>query len=323
MIDIISSNWLWAHLFPFQVVRKAIAMIQKLAEDEEKYEEFWDQFGTSIKLGALEDTNNRARLEKLLRFRSSAAEGLTGFEDYVSRMKEGQKSIYFFAQQEDISTLKQSPLLERLLKNGYEVLFMTEAIDEYLFQAGSITKFEDYEIVNIAKENLKLDDEEVDEEEQEAVKEEFKPLCDYLKKTLARKIMNCKVSDRLTESPSALTSAQWGWTANMERIAKSQPLADKSMASMMKSQKIMEINPTHPIVVELKNRVSQEGEEGEAEADLAHLLYDTALLSSGYEMEDPHSFSARIHRVMSNSLGLPASVKEDVAAAEGGYYEEL
>ena len=298
-------------------------MIQKLAEDEEKYEEFWDQFGTSIKLGALEDTNNRARLEKLLRFRSSAAEGLTGFEDYVSRMKEGQKSIYFFAQQEDISTLKQSPLLERLLKNGYEVLFMTEAIDEYLFQAGSITKFEDYEIVNIAKENLKLDDEEVDEEEQEAVKEEFKPLCDYLKKTLARKIMNCKVSDRLTESPSALTSAQWGWTANMERIAKSQPLADKSMASMMKSQKIMEINPTHPIVVELKNRVSQEGEEGEAEADLAHLLYDTALLSSGYEMEDPHSFSARIHRVMSNSLGLPASVKEDVAAAEGGYYEEL
>jgi len=267
--------------------------------------EFWDQFGTSIKLGVIEDDGNKQRMEKLLRFHSSKVDGFTSFDDYIERMKEGQKDIYFFASQDEKENMMKSPLLEKLLKKDYEVLFMVDPIDEYLFQSGGLAKYNDKTIVNIAKENLDLgDDEEEDEDEKDVDK-----VCDYLKDILTGKISKCKVSNRLTDSPSTLTSSQWGWTGNMEKLAKAQALGDKSMYKFYKGQKVLEINPKHPIIIELKNRLAA-GPDA-ATKDVAYLMYETALLSSGYELDDQPAFARRIQNVLRLSLGLEA-VEEEV-----------
>jgi HSP90 family molecular chaperone len=286
-------------------------MIQDLAKDNEKYLEFWEQFGTSVKLGVIEDDSNKERLEKLLRFHSSKVEGYTSFEEYISRMKEGQKDIYFFASQDEKDNMLKSPLLEKLLKKDLEVLFMVDPIDEYLFQNGGLAKYESHNFVNVAKENLELED---DEEEDD---DDVDKVCDYLKEILSGKISKCKVSTRLTDSPSALTSSQWGWTGNMEKLAKAQALGDKSMHKFYKGQKVLEINPKHPIILELKTRLSNGPDAGTR--DVAYLMYETALLSSGYELDDQPAFARRIQNVLRMSLGL--ETLEDVAVEEVGGFD--
>jgi molecular chaperone HtpG len=294
------------------LTRKAIGMLQDLAKNNEKYLEFWEQFGTSVKLGIIEDESNKQRIEKLLRFHSSKNESFTSFEDYVSRMKEGQKDIYFFASQDEKQNMLKSPLLEKLLKKGYEVLLMVDPIDEYIFQSGGgITKFGDHNVVNIAKENLNIEDDETEEDD----KESFDNVCTYMKEVLGNKITKCKVSNRLTDSPSALTSSQWGWTGNMEKLAKAQALGgDKSMHKFYKGQRVLEINPDHPIVIELKKRI-ESGSNSETR-EVVNLMYETALLSSGYELDDQPSFARRVQNVLRRSLGLEALEEEVVESAQ-------
>jgi heat shock protein beta len=289
-----------------KLTRKAIALIQDLAKDNDKYLSFWDQFGTSIKLGVMEDDSNKQRLEKLLRFHSSKTDGLTSFDEYISRMKEGQKDIYFFASQDEKANMMKSPLLEKLLKKDYEVLFMVDPIDEYLFQTGGLAKYEEKNIVNVAKENLDLGDDDEEEDDDEDVDK----VCDYLKEILTGKISKCKVSSRLTDSPSALTSSQWGWTGNMEKLAKAQALGDKSMHKFYKGQKVLEINPKHPIIIELKNRLVAGADSNTK--DVAYLMYETALLSSGYELDDQPAFARRVQNVLRLSLGLETLQEEVV-----------
>ena len=309
-----------------KLIRKAIAMIQDIAKnDEEKYLEFFEKFGTSLKLGVLEDSTNKARLEKLLRFQSSATDDLTSFEAYVERMKEGQEQIYYFAAQDEKENMMKSPLLERLLSKGYEVLFMTDPIDEYVFQQGAgIDKFDGKDIVNVAKDGavkLPEDEEEVEDENsiEELEKEDsWKALISYVKDTVGSTNINkVKLTDRLTSSPSVVSSSAYGWTGNMEKLAKAQALGsgDKSMHKFYKSMRTLELNPRHPVVLELKNRIVA-GENSGQLVDITNLLFESALLSSGYELEDQPAFADRINNVLRLGLGLEVEYPEPAAPQE-------
>jgi len=311
-----------------KLVRKAIAAFQSIAsgkegfedEDEEetekkptttgpneKYRKFWKEFGTNIKLGVIEDGTNRTRLSKLLVFHSSKTDDLTFLADYVSRAKEGQKQIYYLAG-ESKDVVEHSPLLEKLHKKGYEVLYMIDPIDEYALQ--SLDKFDGkWKLTNIAKEGLKFDDEETPEEVKKETEEQYSVLTKYLKKTLSDRIEKAIITDRLVKSPSALVAPSYGHTANMERILKTQSIGVQK--SITPTKKIMEINPKHPIVKELLKRV-QENEEDPTAKDIANLMYETAALSSGFSLEDPSSFADRINKMIGLSLNLQeVEVSED------------
>lgn len=287
-----------------KLVRKAIAMFQLLAEEEdkEKYLEFYKNYATSIKLGIIEDAANRTRLSQLLRFWSSKTGELTSLADYVSRMKEGQTQIYYLAG-ESKDQVASSPLLERLVKKGYEVLYMIDPIDEYTL--ANLDKFDGkYPLTNIARENLKLDGEKENEEEEKKEKEEFKSLTSFIKKTLSGKVASVVITKRLSKSPSVLVAGQSGWTANMERIIKAQALADPRSAQNYNPRKVLEINPRHPIVRELLRRVQEDEDGDETAKDIVGLLYDTAALTSGFTLEDAPAFASRVVKMMGLGLSL-------------------
>jgi heat shock protein beta len=287
-----------------KLVRKSIAMFQELANDEDKdlYKTFWTNYGTNVKLGVIEDSGNRSRLTKLLMFLSSKTGDYVTLDDYVSRMKEGQDQIFYLAGTSK-DAVEKSPLLERVIKRGYEVLYMVDPIDEYALQ--HIPKYDSkYKLTNLGKEGVKLDDKDV-EEEKKKIEEEYKPLVDYLKDTLSDKLEKVVVTDRLTTSPCALVSTSYGYTANMERIIKAQALGGKAGAQQAPyvPKKILEINPRHPILKELLRRVSADQDDETAKVT-ATVLYETAVLSSGYSIEDPSDFAGWIHKMMSLNLAI-------------------
>ena len=296
-----------------KLVRKAISMFQEMAQDDpEKYQKFFGIFGTNLKWGYLEDKQNKARLEKLMRFASSKVDGLTGFDDYVERMQEGQDQIFYIAG-DSKDALVASPLLEKLTKRGFEVLFMTEPIDEYVTQ--SLTRFGDHPMTNLAKEGFKIDGDE--EEDQEELNDKFSGLISFIKTSLGHnKVANVVLSNRLESVPATLVSGQWGWTANMERIAKAQALADKSqtLTSAYKARRIMEINPNHPTILALQQRFAVAGAQDETLTNLAQLIYHSALLTSGFELDDPADLSHQLQRVMIETLtNAPAPVGHEDA----------
>jgi heat shock protein beta len=281
-----------------KLVRKAIAMIQKLAQDdEEAYLEFYDDYRVNLKLGILDDRANQDRLARLLRFHSSkSGSELVTLEQYIENMKEDQDKIYFIAG-ESKEVLANSPLLERLIDLDYEVLYFTDSIDEFWTQAFST--FDGKQLVNIAKDgNLGLEDKE--EEEEKVGEDEFKPLLDFLKSTLGSKVSKAILSSRLTSTPAALISGAHSYSANMERIQKAQALGG-GIDPFMMSKKILEINPKHPIIQHLRELVDSNSED-EAARDIAEILFDTAALSSGFSLEDPAIFTRRIHRILSTNL---------------------
>lgn len=305
-----------------KIIRKAIAMFQELAEEEDKskYQEFWKHFGNSLKLGIIEDQHNKDRLSKLIMFHSSKTNEPSTLGDYVSRMKEGQTQIYYLGG-ESLDMVQNSPLIERLVKKGYEVLFMVDPIDEYA--VNHLEKFDGkYKLTNIGRENLKLDGEEEAEDDKKN-QEEYKSLTSFLKTVLGSKIEKVVISNRLTNSPSALVASSQGMTANMERIFKAQALADKNAAFL--ARKILEINPKHPIIHELLRRVTADAEDPTAR-DIAELMYDTASLSSGFALEDTSKFSQRVIRMMNLGLNLDANAapqEEPEAPAEERSHDEL
>eukprot|EP00270_Netrium_digitus_P012098 TRINITY_DN38_c0_g1_i1.p1 TRINITY_DN38_c0_g1~~TRINITY_DN38_c0_g1_i1.p1 ORF type:complete len:894 (+),score=276.52 TRINITY_DN38_c0_g1_i1:247-2682(+) len=327
-----------------KLVRKVLDMIKKIADedvedtkksdadegDEErvsgdteksgKYEKFWKEFGKSIKLGVIEDSSNRIRLAKLLRFYSSkSGEKLTSLDEYVSRMKDGQKNIYYLTGQSK-EQLEKSPFLEKLLKKGYEVLYLTDAVDEYLMQ--NLSEFDDKKFQNASKEDLKIGGKKEKESEKE-LKESFKGLLDWWKDELGSTVEGVKVSNRLAETPCVVVTSKYGWSANMERIMSAQALGDSSKQSYMKGKKTLEINPRHPIVKQLKELVEADKEDPKAK-EVAKILFDTALLESGFALEDPTSFADRIYSSLKGTLNIdPSAVPdpdddtEEEAQAEG------
>merc|ERR1711968_400375 len=272
-------------------------------EKKDPYIEFWEAFGKNIKLGLIEDSSNRTKLSKLLRFKSSIDEGKewTSLEQYVGRMKDWQKSIYYISGK-DMDEVKSSAFLERLRAKGLEVLFLTDPIDEYAIQ--NLTEFDGKKLQSVTKEGLSFGDEEdVDKKRAELYKEQFKPLTKWMKGLYGDKVEKIAVSTRLEDTPCVFVTSQYGYSANMERIMQSQAFADNKRTQYLVSKKTLEINPRHPIVVELLKR-AEEAPEDEGTKDLAWILHDTALLNSGFSVQDAAGFSSRMYRTLKNGLNL-------------------
>lgn len=294
-----------------KLVRKILDMIKKL--DETEFENFWKEFGTNIKLGAIEDTTNRVRLAKLLRFFSSTSgDKRTSLEQYVKNMKEKQDVIYYIAGT-DKSELVKSPFVEKLLKKGFEVLYLIDPIDEYCMQ--SMPDFESKRFQNVAKEGANLDKSKAGEDRQKELEKNFEPLIKWIKEgALKDKIENAKVSWRLVQTPMALVANQYGYSGNMERITKAQAYqktGGDSMSQFYFSQKkILEINPGHPLVKELLRKVEADAEDPKAR-DLVNLMFEAATIRSGYELRDTAGFADRIERMLRDSLNISQDEKVD------------
>lgn len=291
------------------IVKKCLEMFTEIQENQEDYKKFYEQFSKNLKLGIHEDTANRQKLSELLRFHTSkSGEELISFKDYIARMKEGQKSIYYITG-ESRAQVAASPFLEGLKKRGYEVLYLVDPIDEYMVQ--QLKEYDGKKLVSCSKEGLDLDDTEDEKKKKEELKARFEPLCKLIKDVLGDKVEKVVVSTRIDESPCVLVTSEHGWTANMERIMKAQALRDNSMTSYMMSKKTMEINPNNAIVAELRNKAEVD-QSDKTVKDLVWLLYETSLLTSGFSLEDSSSFATRIHRMI--KLGL--SIFEEEGAGD-------
>ncbi|RCV31605.1 hypothetical protein SETIT_6G191100v2 [Setaria italica] len=282
-----------------RLVRKTFDMIEELAEKEDKedYKKFWESFGKFIKLGCIEDTGNHKRLAPLLRFHSSKNEGDTiSLDQYVENMPESQKAIYYIAT-DSLQSAKTAPFLEKLVQKDIEVLYLIEPIDEVAIQ--NLQTYKEKKFVDISKEDLELGDEE---EENKETKQEFTLLCDWVKQQLGDKVAKVQISKRLSSSPCVLVSGKFGWSANMERLMKAQTLGDTSSLEFMRGRRIFEINPDHPIIKDLNAACKNEPESTEAKRAV-ELLYEAALISSGYTPESPAELGGKIYEMMAIALG--------------------
>ncbi|KAI8810160.1 Hsp90 protein-domain-containing protein [Cladochytrium replicatum] len=297
-----------------KVIQKALEMVKSLSADEEKYKRFIKEFGTALKFGVLEDAKNKKKLSKLLRFQSSKMKGenITSLDGYISRMKKGQPQIYYLTGS-SVEEIERSPFVETLIGRGYEVLYMPDPIDEYLIQR--LTTYENFPLQSAAKSGLKYGDE--DEESSKSVEkltETYKPLSEYIKTTLSEFVEEVKVSNRLTKSPAAIVAKDFAYTGNMERIMQAQAFrGDDAMLRYYASmKKIIEINPNHPLIESLLNKIQNEEGENPAVKEAVQVLYETTLLRSGFNVNDLDRFAARVETVVRRVLGVDLETSAEV-----------
>jgi len=295
------------------IVKKCLEMFNEIAEDAELYKKFYDQFKQQIKLGVHEDSQNRTKICELLRYPTSkSGDDTTSLKDYVTRMKENQKGIYYITG-ESKQVVETSPFIEKLVKKGYEVLYLVDAIDEYAVQA--IKEYDGKKMISCSKEGLEIDDDEDEKKKFEEDKAAFENLCTVIKDILGDKVEKVIVSNRVVDAPCVLVTGQFGWTANMERIMKAQALRDTSMSSYMSSKKTLELNPDNDIMKALKDKADTDKNDIYVK-DLVLLLFDTALLTSHFSLDDPTAFSTRINRIVRMGLNIDDDEEDEQAAEE-------
>merc|ERR1712073_274655 len=295
------------------LVKKVLELIEEISEDKDNFKKFYEQFSKNLKLGIHEDSTNRKKLAGYLRYYTSASgDDLCSLGDYVSRMKENQKDIYYITG-ESKEVVAASAFVERLKKRGLEVIYMTEPIDEYVVQ--QLKEFDGKNLVSVTKEGLELPEDEEEKKKREADKEKFEGLCKVMKDILDKKVEKVVVSNRLVSSPCYIVTSQYGWTANMERIMKAQALRDTSTMGYMAAKKHLEINPDHSIVENLRQRAETDKNDKSVK-DLVLLLFETSLLSSGFSLEDPAVHARRIHRIIKLGLGIDEDDEADAAVAD-------
>lgn len=298
------------------LVKKCLELFEELAEDKESYKKFYENFSKNLKLGIHEDTGNRKKLADLLRYQTSASgDEQCSLKDYVSRMPDKQKHIYFITgESKDI--VANSAFVERVRKAGYEVIYMVEPIDEYCVQ--QLKEYDGKTLVSVTKEGLELPEDEEEKAKHEENQKKFENLCKVMKDILEKRIEKVVVSNRLVTSPCCIVTSQYGWTANMERIMKAQALRDSSALGYMAAKKNLEINPDHPIVETLRQKVEADKNDKSVK-DLVNLLLETALLCSGFGLEDPQTHASRIYRMIKLGLGID---EDDLPAVDAPMAEE-
>merc|ERR1719158_826782 len=300
--------------------------MEELTEDKDNYKKYYEQFSKNLKLGIHEDSTNRKKLADFLRYGSSqSGDEVVALKEYVSRMKENQKDIYYITG-ESKEAVQNSAFVERVKKRGFEVVYMTEPIDEYCVQ--QLKEYEGHNLVCVTKEGLELPEDEEEKKKFEEDKAKFEGLCKCMKDILDKKVEKVVVSNRLVTSPCCIVTSQYGWSANMERIMKAQALRDTSTMGYMAAKKHLEINPDHPVINTLKEK-SDADKNDKVVKDLCLLLFETSLLASGFSLEDPTSHANRIHKMIKLGLGIDDDsgaggddVAEDMPPLEGDADEE-
>ena len=273
------------------LVKKTIEMISELADDKEKYKTFYENFDKNLKLGIHEESTQREKLVEFLRYTTSKGE-MVSFSDYKSRMGEGQPGIYYITG-ESIKALENSPFVDKLKKKDWEIIYMADPIDEYIVQ--HLDKYQDIKLINVSKDDLQITE---DSEEEKQDLTQFEQLCQKIKSVLGERIDQVKVSTKIESQPAIIVNPM-GMSANMERILKAQALAGKNpMMSNMFSRKSMEINPSHPIMKKLSESLDDSTQTDSLE-QLVEIIYESALLSSGYQVEDINGYLKKVYSFMS------------------------
>jgi len=291
------------------VVKKCLEMFAEIAENQEDYKKFYEQFSKNLKLGIHEDTTNRKKLADLLRFHTSkSGEDLISFKDYIQRMKEGQKDIFYITG-ESRAQVSASPFVETLKNKGYEILYLCDPIDEYMVQ--QMKDYDEKKLKSVTKEGLDIEETDDEKKRREEEKAKFEPLCKLMKDILGDKVEKVVTGNRVETSPCVLVTSEYGWSANMERIMKAQALRDSSTSNYMVSKKTLELNAKHQIVDELRKKADVD-QSDKTVKDLVWLMYETSILTSGFNLDEPQNFAQRIHRMI--KLGL--SIFEDDKAED-------
>jgi len=290
------------------IVKKSVELFNEIAENKEDYDKFYEAFAKNLKYGIHDaESTHKDQIAELLRYHTTTSGSeMTSLKDYVTRMKEGQNEIYFICG-ESKKAVEASPFLEALKKKGLEVILMSDPMDEYAMQ--QLKEFDGKKFKNITKEGLETATTEDEKKKAEDLKSANENLCKVIKEILGEGVEKVVTSQRIVDSPCCIVTGEYGWTAYMERIMKAQALRSNSMGSFMVSKKTLELNPEHPIIVELRKKVDKDANDKTVK-DLVWLLYETSLLTSGFILEEPSSFASRIHRMI--KLGL--SITEDTSA---------
>merc|ERR1712032_354783 len=285
----------------------------KKEDDEKSWTKFWKEFNKNLKMGCYEDDSNRSKLSKLLRFTTTKSEEKEiSLDKYLDRMQESQESIYYMSG-DSIETMKKAPSLQIFKKKDLEVLMLSDHLDEPCLQ--KLADYEGKKFVSIQKADVKLDETEEEKKKFSKVKDMYKPLTDWWKdkltdltekgamKDVGIKVEKVEISKRLTESPVVVVTSQFGYSAQQEKIMKAQAFQNKDQLQMMSGRKTLEINPNHPVVIDLLSKVKASKEDAAA-LDTAQVLFQTALIESGYEIADPSALVNRVYRLMSKELNI-------------------
>merc|ERR1712012_668118 len=301
-------------------------------DEEGTWSKFWKEFNKNLKMGCYEDDSNRSKLSKLLRFATTKSEDkMINLDKYLDRMQESQESIYYMSG-ESLDTMKKAPSLQVFRKKDLEVLMLDDHLDEPCLQ--KLADYEGKKFVSIQKADVKLDETEEEKKRFSKVKDMYKPLTDWWKDSLTDftekgamkdagvKIEKVEISKRLTESPVVVVTSQFGYSAQQEKVMKAQAFQNKDQLSMMSGRKTLEINPNHPVIADLLAKVKVSKEDAAA-LDTAQVLFQTAILESGYEIADPSALVNRVYRLMSKELGVdPDAPLKEVEVPEDEEAEE-